>query len=494
MKNVFMIVHELDVNKGGMTTAMLERSKEFYNSGINADVITFDFKTNYNVIIDQLIKQGKMDSRTKMINMFNFFEEKSSSIRNKTNKKIYKVFKLLFKDTIEVQETKNISRYFNSFTGQYIAFKKESKNKNSYIIDTFNNNSRKERFYFFDDKVVKKDVFNNENKVICEVFFDKNSFPYLSRNLSPVSGAIGSIYLLNENKQFKNNIELSSFFIESIVKDSEKNVLICDGPGSFPKMLNTSFDKVKKFAVIHVNHFKNFDENGSVKKQENYIIENADNIDGVIVLTEAQKIDIIEQYKVKNIFVISNFIKNPDKIIDKVPNKKIGHISRMVVTKGINYLIEVAEQVVKVDNEVIFEIYGEGPEKENIEKLISDKMLNANVKLMGYTSKTSEVINTFDCVISTSQYEGQGLSMIEAMLHRKPLIAFDINYGPKDFLVNDFNGYLIENRNIIAMSEQILNLIQNPEKLLRLGYNAEETILNLYDSKKIMNKWKEILF
>lgn len=489
-----MIVHELDVNKGGMTTAMLERSKQFYNSGINADVITFDFKINYSYVISKLKKQGKMNEKTKMFNMFDFFKNRSVSKTNKKNKIIYKEIKLLFKNTVEIKESKSISRYFNVFTGEYVAYKREDIKKNSYIIDIFSLNSRKKRFYFLNDKVIKEDIFNNDNKLICEIFFDEKSFPYMSRNLSPVNGSIGKIYLLNENKQFKNNIELSTFFIETIVDDLENNILICDGPGSFPKMLNTSFNNVKKFAVIHVNHYKNFDNNGAVKNQENYILENAENINGIIVLTESQKEDIVKKYKINNIFVISNFIKTPDKVIEKKPSKKVGHISRLVATKGINYLIEVAEQVIKVDNEVVFEIYGDGPEKSKIEELIYDKSLDSNVKLMGYTSRVSEVINTFDCVISTSQYEGQGLSMIEAMLHKKPLIAFDINYGPKDFIINDFNGYLVENKNIKVMSEHIIKILQDPQKVLKFGQNAEKTILNLYNSEKLMNKWKEILF
>lgn len=36
-----MIVHGLDVNKGGMTTAMLDRSKIFYDNKINADIVYF---------------------------------------------------------------------------------------------------------------------------------------------------------------------------------------------------------------------------------------------------------------------------------------------------------------------------------------------------------------------------------------------------------------------------------------------------------------------
>ncbi|HDG6974364.1 TPA: glycosyl transferase family 1, partial [Staphylococcus aureus] len=54
MKKIFMMVHELDVNKGGMTSSMFNRSKEFYDAGIPADIVTFDYKGNYDEIIKAL--------------------------------------------------------------------------------------------------------------------------------------------------------------------------------------------------------------------------------------------------------------------------------------------------------------------------------------------------------------------------------------------------------------------------------------------------------
>lgn len=39
MKKVFMIVHELDVNKGGMTTAMLTRSKVFMTTKLQETLL-----------------------------------------------------------------------------------------------------------------------------------------------------------------------------------------------------------------------------------------------------------------------------------------------------------------------------------------------------------------------------------------------------------------------------------------------------------------------
>lgn len=45
-------------------------------------------------------------------------------------------------------------------------------------------------------------------------------------------------------------------------------------------------------------------------------IENANKINGVIVLTEAQRKDIVKDYKINNVYVISNFINITENYCD----------------------------------------------------------------------------------------------------------------------------------------------------------------------------------
>ncbi|MCE4952806.1 glycosyltransferase [Staphylococcus hominis] len=47
-------------------------------------------------------------------------------------------------------------------------------------------------------------------------------------------------------------------------------------------------------------------------------------------------------------------------------------------------------------------------------------------------------------------------NIIEAMLLKKPVIAFDVKYGPSDFIRDKENGYLIDNKNIEEMSKKFL--------------------------------------
>lgn len=490
MKQTYMIVHELDINKGGMTTAMLTRSKVFLDNGIGGNIVTFDYKINYSDILNQLVASNKMDKRTQMFNPFIYFKEKSNEKHENYNQVLNEKLLNLIKDTVEIKESKNISRFFNENSGEYVAYKKDTENELHF--DLFENNKRYKRIYFYNNKIHKIDIFNHNNELIAEQFYDDFGYLYVYRQINPLKGSVGNTYLLCDKKQFKNNVEFCTYFLEQLITDSKDNIMICDGPGSFPKMLETKHQNAKKFAVIHVNHYKNFDDSGAVKKKENYILKNSKNIDGVVILTEAQKKDIVKTYDIDNAYVISNFTNITKEECSTTNSNIVGHISRLVPQKGLSYLIEVAEKVVEKDEKIEFHLYGTGEEKQKLEKQIQNKNLTENVKLLGYTNDAIEKIKNFGCVVSTSQFEGQGLSLIEAMLLKKPVVAFDIKYGPSDFIKDGKNGYLIENKNIEAMASYILKILKDQNLAQELGENGRETIIDLYKPEKVMQKWNNL--
>ncbi|PTK20090.1 glycosyl transferase family 1, partial [Staphylococcus hominis] len=117
MKKTYMIVHELDIDKGGMTTAMLTRSKVFLDNNIEGNLVTFDYKVNYHDILEKLIDSKKMDNRTKMFNTFIYFKEKSNKKHRRNNQVINKSLSQLMKNSVEIKENDNISRFFNNKNG-----------------------------------------------------------------------------------------------------------------------------------------------------------------------------------------------------------------------------------------------------------------------------------------------------------------------------------------------------------------------------------------
>lgn len=79
------------------------------------------------------------------------------------------------------------------------------------------------------------------------------------------------------------------------------------------------------------------------------------------------------------------------------------------------------------------------------------------------------------------------------MLLEKPVIAFDIKYGPSDFIKNAKNGYLVENKETTVMASKILELLNNKESADQFGIEGRKTIINLYEPQKLTSKWMNLL-
>ncbi len=62
------------------------------------------------------------------------------------------------------------------------------------------------------------------------------------------------------------------------------------------------------------------------------------------------------------------------------------------------------------------------------------------------------------------------------MISKRPVVAFDIKYGPSDFIEDNKNGYLIENHNINDMADKILQLVNNDVLAAEFGSKAKVTL------------------
>lgn len=118
-----------------------------------------------------------------------------------------------------------------------------------------------------------------------------------------------------------------------------------------------------------------------------------------------------------------------------------------------------------------------------------------NVKKVGWLP--SEQIDYFyrnvDAIVMPSRWEGFGLVAVEAMKHKKAVIASDRGALP-ELVINEQNGYIFKLDNQYHLTDLLNNL--NKEKLVGMGEKGYDIYTSKFTSvvmnTKIMNLYKEI--
>lgn len=92
----------------------------------------------------------------------------------------------------------------------------------------------------------------------------------------------------------------------------------------------------------------------------------------------------------------------------------------------------------------------------------------------------------------TSHTESFGIVLIEAMSSGLPCIAFSSAEGANEIIKNDYNGYLIDNRNKEEYISKIKALIEDYDLRNKLGSNAKKSI-EKYSSSIIKEQWIDLI-
>lgn len=154
-------------------------------------------------------------------------------------------------------------------------------------------------------------------------------------------------------------------------------------------------------------------------------------------------------------------------------------IGRLVRRKGYDYLLHALAEINKPDLKLI--ILGEGPEKENLEKLIKENGLENRVIMPGFVSenKKFQYLNCSDIYVLSSVHEGFGIVLQEAMQVGLPIVS--TNYGGQvDIVKENENGILVKNRSAAALAQGISRLISNRELMNRMRQNNIKKVKEFY--------------
>jgi len=176
--------------------------------------------------------------------------------------------------------------------------------------------------------------------------------------------------------------------------------------------------------------------------------------------------------------------------IDK-DSRIIGSIGSLHPRKGHRFLIEAADILCRKYPDIKFMICGEGVLKKNLVELRDSFGLEDKVIFTGFRKDISDVINAFDIVIQPSLEEGFGLSIIEAMILGKPVIATRVG-GIPEIIKNSSTGVLVQSKNPIALAQEIEYFLNNPEDRQKIGAEARKEVYSRFSLLTMIRKYESL--
>lgn len=154
-------------------------------------------------------------------------------------------------------------------------------------------------------------------------------------------------------------------------------------------------------------------------------------------------------------------------------SRQILFAGRLVPEKGLDILIRAMGNV---NGPWRLLIAGEGPERSRIEALVQHLNMQDQVEFLGWCSE-SRMERLYEqsafVVIPSLWPEPYGRIGIEAAIHGRPAIAFDVG-GVGDWLTDGMNGCLVPANDTHSLTASIQRLLDDYDYRQRLGRHAYE--------------------
>ncbi|GEM_PF-1690886 len=181
----------------------------------------------------------------------------------------------------------------------------------------------------------------------------------------------------------------------------------------------------------------------------------------------------------------------------------IGAIGRIIEGKGQKEFILAAKEVLKTRPQAKFILAGEakgdnGDYFEEVKNLVRDGNLEKNIIFTGWRNDINNIISDLDILVqsTTTFAEGFGLTCVEAMVLKKPVVATKVT-GPSDIVVDGETGFLVPPGDIKAMAEKIIYLLDNPQMAKKMGEAGRDRAIELFNIKNQVKKieavYKQVL-
>jgi len=229
-----------------------------------------------------------------------------------------------------------------------------------------------------------------------------------------------------------------------------------------------------------------------------------ENVHRIIAVSKQNQTEAVKYYGLDNdrISVIPNGVDidrfNPNVDGEEV-RRRLGITDSQVILfvgglrdrKGLPYLMQAMEHVRKEAPNAVLVICGEGSQRESLQRMSHE------LQISEYTFFTGEVpykdlpkyYAACDVFVLPSNYEAQGIVLLEAMSSQRAVVATRVGGIPETIAAD--TGILVPPRAPSELARAILKLLNDPKLRQKIGNSGRRKALN-FDWRSVAAKTLEV--
>jgi len=181
-------------------------------------------------------------------------------------------------------------------------------------------------------------------------------------------------------------------------------------------------------------------------------------------------------------------------------SRRIICVARLERKKGLDVAIEAAALMRQSNVQFLFEIIGDGPERQHLEERIQRLGLQDCVALLGpkpndqlglFFSKAS--VFFMPCVkTQAGDMDGIPVAMMEAMACQVPVVSTRLS-GIPELVQHNVNGLLVREKDLSALAEAVTTLLSDPDKVRQFGRAARKQVEQNFNITKTAAQLRQLI-
>ena len=437
----FAILWQVRAQHGGMTRAVLQRSRNFVRSGVpGVEVLTFDEFEGYDSVGAELRGTGELADGVSLVNLWDWLRA-STPVADAAPD--VTAFAPLGSDVPIVGRT----RTRLAADGTTVLQVDHLRDDGSLLVS-----DRRD--------VDEPGIHGGRSVVLC----DAAGRPAKSW------GSIWGLY---------------RFWLDAL-RAGEPAIMIVDSKTSARFMATYRRRDVLTVHVVHGSHLQG-DERpfARLRATRAETFQSLEKFDRVVVLSSRQRDDIrLLLGATPNVIVVPVSIDLPRAADARRARPMTSGImlSSLIARKRVDHAIEAVR-----GSGVTLDVYGTGVESSRLAELA--QTTGGLVHLRGHDTQARSRLADHGFLVLASVSEGLPLVLTEAMAAGCIPIAYDVPYGPADIITDRVDGLLVKSGDVSGLRDAIAWLGERSDRELRVMRRAARLTAEQYGGEAVTRRW-----